>query len=50
MYFAKQTKANHLFLLIKSFKARYDLGLSTYLINTTVNLSLYVKQHLDYNN
>lgn len=49
MRFAKQTNADHLFLLIKSFKARNDLGLSTYLINTTVNLILYVKQHLEYN-
>lgn len=48
MYFAKQTNADHLFLLIKSFKARNDLGRSTYLINTTVNLILHVKQHLEY--
>lgn len=50
MRFAKQTNADHWFLIIKSFKARNDLGLSTYIINTTVNLILYVKQHLEYNN
>lgn len=50
MRFDKQTNADHLFLLIKSFKARNDLDLSTYLINTTVNIILYVKQHLEYNN